>query len=62
MAQPIIIQEATLRKLPTSISWYLQCTPVEILCDRIDGIFHCQAFRTLSGMLRGVAVCVTVVA
>jgi len=60
MAQPIIIQDATLRNYLQAFRGTFSAPQWKYFVTVLMGMIHCQASRTLSGMLRGVAVCVTV--
>ena len=60
MAQPIIIQEATLRNYLQAFRGIFSAPQWKYFVTVLMGMIHCQASRTISGMLRGVAVCVTV--
>ena len=60
MAQPIIIQEAALRNYLQAFRGTFSAPQWKYFVTVLMGMIHCQASRTLSGMLRGVAVCVTV--
>ncbi len=60
MAQPIIIQEATLRNYLVAFRDFFSAPQWKYFVTVLMGMIHCQASRTLSGMLREVAVWVTV--
>lgn len=60
MAQPIIIQEAALCNYLEAFRGIFSVPQWKYFVTVLMGMIHCQASRTLSGMLRGVAVCVTV--
>ena len=60
MAQPIIIQDATLRNYLQGIRGVFSAPQWKYFVTVLMGMIHCQASRTLSGMLREVAVGVTV--
>jgi hypothetical protein len=59
MAQPIIIQDATLRNYLQAFRDTFSAPQWKYFVTVLMGMIHCQASRTLSGMLRGVAVWVT---
>ena len=60
MAHPIIIQEGTLRNYLASFRDVIRPAQWRYFETVLMGLIHCQASRTLSGMLRAVAVWVTV--
>ena len=60
MAQPIIIQDATLRNYLKAFHDVFGAPQWKYLETVLMGMIHCQASRTLSGLLRGVAGWVTV--
>ena len=60
MAQPIIIQDATLRNYLQAFHGKFSAPQWKYFVTVLMGMIHCQASRTLSGMLREVAVWVTV--
>jgi hypothetical protein len=60
MAQPIIIQEATLRNYLETFRDFFSAPQWKYFVTVLMGLIHCQASRTLSGMLREVAVWMTV--
>jgi hypothetical protein len=60
MAHPIIIQESTFRNYLAGFREAIQPAQWRYLETVLMGLIHCQASRTLSGMLRSVAVLVTV--
>ena len=60
MAQPIIIQDATLRNYLTAFQPVFSAPQWKYFVTVLMGLIHCQASRTLSGLLREVAVVVTV--
>lgn len=60
MAQPIIIQDATLRNYLQGFRMVFSIPQWKYFVTVLMGMIHCQASRTLSGMLREVAVWVTV--
>lgn len=60
MAQPIIIQEATLRNYLQTYRGVYSAPQWKYFVTVLMGMVHCQASRTLSGMLREVAVWVSV--
>jgi len=60
MAQPIIIQEASLRNYLGNFREALRPSQWQYFETVLLGLIHCQANRTLSGLLRSVAVLVTV--
>jgi len=60
MAQPIIIQEGTLRNYLASFREVIRPTQWRYFETVLMGLIHCQASRTLSGLLRAVAGWVTV--
>src|SRR5512134_1824700 len=60
MAHPIIIQEGSLRNYLGAFRDVLRPAQWMYFETVLMGLIHCQASRTLSGMLRSVAVLVTV--
>jgi hypothetical protein len=60
MAQPIIIQEASLRNYLANFREALRPCQWQYFETVLLGLIHCQANRTLSGLLRSVAGLVTV--
>lgn len=60
MAQPIIIQEASLRNYLANFREALRPSQWRYFETVLLGLIHCQANRTLSGLLRSVAGLVTV--
>ncbi len=60
MAHPIIIQESALRNYLGAFRETVHPAQWRYLETVLMGLIHCQASRTLSGMLRSVAVLVTV--
>ena len=60
MAQPIIIQDATLRNYLQAFRAVFSVPQWKYFVTVLMGLIQCQASRTLSGMLREVAVLVTV--
>ena len=60
MAQPIIIQDATLRNYLQGFRSIFSVPQWKYFVTVLMGMIHCQASRTLSGMLREVAVWMTV--
>ena len=60
MAQPIIIQDATLRNYLMAFRGVFNAPQWKYFETVLMGMIHCQASRTLSGLLRGVATWVTV--
>ena len=60
MAQPIIIQEGSLRNYLNTFQDVLRPAQWTYFETVLMGLIHCQASRTLSGLLRTVAVLVTV--
>ena len=60
MAQPIIIQDATLRNYLMAFREVFNAPQWKYFETVLMGMIHCQASRTLSGLLRGVATWVTV--
>ena len=60
MAQPIIIQDATLRNYLQAFRGTFSAPQWKYFVTVLMGMIHCQASRTLSGMLRGVSVWATV--
>ena len=60
MAQPIIIQDASLRNYLFSYQGVFNAPQWKYFVTVLMGLIHCQASRTLSGMLREVAALVTV--
>ncbi len=60
MAHPIIIQESSFRNYLGAFRAAVRPAQWRYLETVLMGLIHCQASRTLSGMLRGVAVLVTV--
>jgi hypothetical protein len=59
MAQPIIIQDATLRNYLMVFRETFSVPQWKYFETVLMGMIHCQASRTLSGLLRGVATWVT---
>jgi hypothetical protein len=60
MAQPIIIQDTTLRNYLRAFQPVFGIPQWKYFVTVLMGLIHCQASRTLSGLLREVAVLVTV--
>jgi len=60
MAHPIIIQESSLRNYLSAFQDVLRPAQWTYFETVLMGLIHCQASRTLSGMLRTVAVLVSV--
>jgi len=60
MAHPIIIQESTFRNYLENFQEVIRPAQWMYFETVLMGLIHCQASRTLSGMLRSVAVWVTV--
>ena len=60
MAHPIIIQESSLRNYLSAFQDVLRPAQWTYFETVLMGLIHCQASRTLSGLLRTVAVLVTV--
>jgi hypothetical protein len=60
MAQPIILQDATLRNYLQAFRAVFSVPQWKYFVTVLMGLIHCQATRTLSGMLREVAILVTV--
>ena len=60
MAQPIIIQDATLRNYLQGFRGIFSVPQWKYFVTVLMGMIHCQASRTLSGMLREVAIWMTV--
>jgi hypothetical protein len=60
MAHLIILQEATFRNYQEAFRGKLNVSQWKYFVTVLMGMIHCQASRTLSGMLREVAVWVTV--
>jgi hypothetical protein len=60
MAHPIIIQESTFRNYLAALRETVRPAQWRYLETVLMGMIHCQAARTLSGMLRGLAVLVSV--
>jgi len=60
MAHPIIIQEGSLRNYLSAFQDVLRPAQWTYFETVLMGLIHCQASRTLSGLLRTVAVLVTV--
>ena len=60
MAQPIIIQDAILRNYLQGFRGSFSMPQWKYIVTVLLGMIHCQASRTLSGMLREVAVWVIV--
>jgi hypothetical protein len=60
MAQPIIIQDATLCNNLQVFHRGFKIPQVKYFVTVLKGIIHCQVSRTLLGMLRKVAVLMTV--
>lgn len=60
MAHPIIIQESSLRNYLANFREVIRPAQWRYFETVLMGLIHCQASRTLSGMLRAVAALVTV--
>jgi len=60
MAQPIIIQDSTLRNYLKAFQPVFGIPQWKYFVTVLMGLIHCQASRTLSGLLRKVSVLVTV--
>lgn len=60
MAHPIIIQERSFRNYLANFQEVFRPTQWMYFETVLMGLIHCQASRTLSGLLRSVAVLVTV--
>src|SRR5512141_318018 len=60
MAQPIIIQDFTLRNYLRAFQNVFGVPQWKYFVTVLMGLIHCQASRTLSGILREVAALVTV--
>jgi hypothetical protein len=60
MAQPIIIQEGIFCKYLTALQGAMRPSQWKYFVTVQMGLVHCQASRTLSGLLRSVATWVTV--
>ena len=60
MAQPIIIQEGIFCKYLTALQGAIRPSQWKYFVTVQMGLVHCQASRTLSGLLRSVATWVTV--
>jgi hypothetical protein len=60
MAHPIIIQESSLRNYLGAFRDVIRPAQWRYFETVLMGFIHCQASRTLSGMLRAVATLVTV--
>jgi hypothetical protein len=60
MAQPIIIQDSTLRNYLKAFQSVFGIPQWKYFVTVLMGLIHCQASRTLSGLLREVSVLVTV--
>jgi hypothetical protein len=60
MAQPIIIQDSTLRNYLKAFQPVFGIPQWKYFVTVLMGLIHCQASRTLSGLLREVSVLVTV--
>ena len=60
MAQPIIIQDVTLRNYLRAFQHVFGVPQWKYFVTVLMGLIHCQASRTLTGLLREVAVLVTV--
>lgn len=60
MAHPIVIQECTLRKYLSTFQEAIRPSQWRYFETVLMGLIHCEASRTLSGMLRAVSVMVTV--
>jgi hypothetical protein len=60
MAHPIIIQESSLRNYLSAFRDVFRPAQWTYFETVLMGLIHCQSSRTLSGMLRTVAVLVTV--
>jgi hypothetical protein len=60
MAHPIIIQDATLRNYLPAFRHVFSAPQLKYFVTVLMGMIHCQASRTLSGLLREVAVWVSV--
>ena len=55
MAHPIIIQESTFRNYLVSFRGVIRPAQWQYFETVLLGLIHCQASRTLSGLLRAVA-------
>lgn len=60
MAHPIVIQDCTLRKYLSEFQEVIRSSQWRYFETVLMGLIHCEASRTLSGMLRAVSVMVTV--
>jgi hypothetical protein len=60
MAQPIIIQDGTLRNYLMAFRGVFSAPQWKYFETVLMGMIHCQASRTLSGLLRGIATWMTV--
>jgi len=60
MAQPIIIQDTSLRNYLQAFREVFSAPQWKYFVTVLMGLIHCQATRTLSGMLREIAVLMTV--
>jgi hypothetical protein len=60
MAQPIIIQHSSLRNYLASFREVIRPAQWMYFETVLMGLLHCQASRTLSGMLRTLAATITV--
>jgi hypothetical protein len=60
MAQPVIVQDATLRQFARSFAGGFSLPQWKYFVIVLLGLLHCDAAHTLSGMLRQVAITATV--
>ena len=60
MAHLIILQEATLRNYMEAFRGKLNAAQWKYFVTVLMGLVHCEGSKTLSGMLRKVAVAVTI--
>jgi hypothetical protein len=60
MAHPVVVQDATLRQFAQSFAGVFSLPQWKYFVIVLLGLLHCEAARTLSGMLRPVAVTATV--
>jgi hypothetical protein len=57
MAQPVIIQDATLRQFVRSLASVFSLPQWKYFVIVLLGLLHCDAAHTLSGLLRQVSSC-----
>lgn len=60
MAQPVIVQDATLRQFARAVGAAFSLPQWKCFVTVLVGLLHCDAAHTLSGILRHVAISATV--